>query len=165
MQDSSNFEILTTMSDAQTLRGVRLMILVAISAALIVTEAELLFAGHAGSNNGQEIAVVLVGLGLITVTCPAILRNTSSIVVFRFTMYLFLIFSIDGFLTHYHWAVQAALKSQPTLVGMPLLYATLSGKIPLLAPRMLIEIGLLGLIHTFQHSLDIRFVRRIEALG
>jgi hypothetical protein len=50
-------------------------------------------------------------------------------------------------------------------MGMPLLYATLSGKIPLLAPRMLIEIGLLGLIHTFQHSLDIRFVRRIEALG
>jgi hypothetical protein len=76
MQELSNFEILTTMSDAQTLRGVRLMILVAISAALIVTEAELLFVGHTGSNNGQEIAVVLVGLGLITVTCPAILRNT-----------------------------------------------------------------------------------------
>jgi hypothetical protein len=152
------------MSDAQILRGVRLLILVAISAALIVTEAELLFVGHTGGNNGQVIAVVLVGLGLITVTCHAILRNTPSIVVFRFTMYLFLIFGIDGFLTHYHWAVQAALKSQPTLVGMPLLYATLSGKIPLLAPGMLIEIGLLGLIYTFQHPLDIRFVKRIEAL-
>ena len=81
------------MSDTQTLRGVRLLILVAISAALIVTEAELL-----------------------------------------------------------------------SLVGMPLLYATLSGKIPLLAPGMLIEIGLLGLIYTFQHPLDIRFVKRIEAL-
>ena len=152
------------MSDTQTLRGVRLLILVAISAALIVTEAELLFVRHTGTNNGQVIAVVLVGLGLITVTCHAILRNTSSIVVFRFTMYLFLIFGIDGFLTHYHRAVQAALKSQPTLVGMPLLHATLSGKIPLLAPGMLIEIGLLGLIYTFQHPLDVRFVKRIEAL-
>jgi hypothetical protein len=47
---------------------------------------------------------------------------------------------------------------------MPLLHATLSGKIPLLAPGMLIEIGLLGLIYTFQHPLDIRFVKRIEAL-
>jgi len=160
---TSKFEILTTMSDAHILRGVRLLILLAISAALIVTEAELLFVGHTGGNNGQVIAVVLVGLGL-TVTCHAILRNTPSIVVFRFTMYLFLIFGIDGFLTHYHWAVQAALKSQPTLAGMPLLYATLSGKIPLLAPGMLLEIGLLGLIYTFQHPLDIRFVKRIEAL-
>ena len=60
------------MSDAQTLRGVRLLILAAIAAALIVTEAELLFVGHTGSNNGQVIAVALVSLGLITVTCHAI---------------------------------------------------------------------------------------------
>src|SRR5262249_24279072 len=122
------------------------------------------FVGHSGGNNGQVIAVVLVVLGLITVTCHAILRNTPSIVAFRLTMYLFLIFGIDGFLTHYHSVVQAALKSQPTLVGMPLLYATLSGKTPLLARGMLIEMGLLGLSYTFQHPLDIRFVKRIEAL-
>ena len=151
-------------SDAQTLRCVRLLILAAIAAALIVTEAELLFVGHTGSNNGQVIAVVLVSLGLITVSCHAILRNTSSIVVLRLTMYLFLIFGIDGLFTHYHWAVQSALKSQPTLVGMPLVYATLSGKIPLLAPGMLIEIGLLGLIYTFQHPLDVRFVKPIESI-
>jgi len=152
------------MSDAQTLRGVRLLILAAIAATLIVTEAELLFVRHTGSNNGQVIAVVLVSLGLITVSCHAILRNTSSIVVLRLTMYLFLIFGIDGLFTHYHWAVQSALKSQPTLVGMPLVYATLSGKIPLLAPGMLIEIGLLGLIYTFQHPLDVRFVKPIESI-
>jgi hypothetical protein len=151
-------------SDAQILRGVRLLILAAIAAALIVSEAELLFVGHTGSNNGQVIAVVLVSLGLITVTCHAILRNTSSIVVLRLTMYPFLIFGIDGLFTHYHRAVQSVLKSQPALVGMPLVFATLSGKIPLLAPGMLIEIGLLGLIYTFQHPLDVRFVKQIESI-
>ena len=152
------------MSDAQTLRGVRLLILAAIAAALIVTEAEFLFVGHTGSNNGQVIAAVLVSLGRIMVTCHAIFRNTSSVVVLRFTMYLFLIFGVDGLFTHYHWAVQSALKSQPALVGRHLLYATLSGKIPLLAPAMLIEIGVLGLIYTFQHPLDVRFVKRIDSL-
>src|SRR5262245_52801139 len=113
------------MSDTQTLHGVRRLILVSISAALIVTAAELLFVGNTGGSSGQRLAAVLVGLGLSTVTCQPILRNTSGSVVFRFTTYLFLIFGIDGFLTHHHRAVQAALKSQPSLEGMPLLYATL----------------------------------------
>jgi hypothetical protein len=77
-------------------------------------------------------------------------------------MYLFLIFGVDGILTHYHFAVQAALKSHPELAGTPLLFATLTGKIPLLAPGMMLQIGLLGLIYTFQHPLGARFGKRIE---
>ena len=62
---------------------------------------------------------------------------------------------LDGLMVHYNFAAHAALKSHPALVGLPLLYATLSGDIPLLAPGMMIEVGLLGLLYTFHHPLDV----------
>ena len=153
-----------TVAETQTLRVVRLFILAAVAVALIVTEAELLFVGHTASNNGQVIAVVLVAAGLIVTTWHAVARNTPSIVVFRFAMYLFLVFGVDGILTHYHAAIQAVLKSQPALAGLPLLDAVLSGNIPLVAPGMLIQIGLLGLIYTFDNPLDARISKSIESL-
>ena len=61
-------------------------------------------------------------------------------------------------------AVHAALNSQPGLAGFALLRATVSGRIPLLAPGMPIQIGLLGLVYTFQHPLDIRVSKRIESI-
>jgi hypothetical protein len=151
-------------SDDATLKGMRLLIMAAIAVALTVTEAELIYVGHTGTNNGQLIAVVLVAAGLTVSTWHAIARNTTSIVVFRFTMYLFLVFGLDGMLTHYNAAVHAALKLHPTLAGLPLLTATLSGSIPLLAPGMLIQVGLLGLVYTFNHPLDVRFSRSIESM-
>jgi hypothetical protein len=155
----------TTSSDAATLQVVRRWILAAIAAALIATEAELIFVRHFGNNNGQMIAVVLAGSGLISMAWHAIARNTPSIVVFRFLMYLFLVFGIDGLLVHYNFAVHAALKSHPALVGLPLLYATLSGEIPLLAPGMMIQVGLLGLLYTFHHPLDVRVSRSVGSLN
>jgi hypothetical protein len=150
--------------DSPTLTVVRSLVLLAIAVALIVTEAELLFVGHIGSNNGQIIAVVLIGVGLIAVTSHALLRNSASIVLFRLAMYLFLVFGLDGLMTHYHAAENAVLKSQPGLAGFALLRATLGGKIPLLAPGMLIQIGLLGLVYTFQHPLDVRAGKNIESI-
>ena len=151
-------------SDAETLQIVRRWVLAAIAAALIATEAELIFVRHFGNNNGQMIAVVLTSMGLISVGWHAIARDTMSIVVFRFLMYLFLVFGIDGLIVHYNFAAQAALKSHPALAGLPLLYATLSGDIPLLAPGMLIQVGLLGLLYTFHHPLDVRVSRGVGSL-
>ncbi len=151
-------------TEDQTLSRVRLLVLAAMVAALIVTEAELIYVGHTNSNNGQIIAVVLVGIGLAVSTWHVIARNTPSIVVFRVAMYLFLVFGIDGMLAHYHSAVQAALKARPALAGWTLLHAAISGKIPLLAPGMMIQIGLLGLVYTFRHPLDVRFSQRIESI-
>ena len=148
--------MVTTSSDAATLQVVRRWLLAAIAATLIVIEGELVFVRHFGNNNGQMIAVVLAGSGLVIVAWHAIARDTLSIVVFRFLMYLFLVFGIDGLMVHYNFAADAALKSHPALVGLPLLYATLSGDIPLLAPGMMTEVGLLGLLYTFHHPLDVR---------
>jgi hypothetical protein len=152
------------MSDADTLRLLRRYILGIIAAALIATEAELFFVGHTSSNNGQIIAVILIGVGLAAVTAHAVFRSTGTVVAFRFAMYLLLVFGLDGLMTHYHSAVGAALKSQPSLAGFQLLREALTGKIPLLAPGMLIQIGLLGLVYTFQHPLDARVGRRIESI-
>jgi hypothetical protein len=151
-------------SDAATIQGVRLLIMSAIALALIVIEVELIYVGHTGANNGQLIAVVLVAVGLATATWHTIARNTASIVVFRINMYLFLVFGLDGILTHYHAGVQSALKSQPALSGFPLLVAALSGNIPLLAPGMLIQVGLLGLVYTYNHPLDARVGKSVGSL-
>lgn len=53
-------------TDTQTLRVIRMLVLAATAAALVVTEAELLFVGHTNGNNGQIIAVILIGLHLST---------------------------------------------------------------------------------------------------
>jgi hypothetical protein len=151
-------------SDAETLQIVRRWVLAAIVAVLIATEAELIFVRHFGNNNGQMIAVVLTSTGLISVGWHAIARDTMSIVVFRFLMYLFLVFGIDGLMVHYNFAAHAVLKLHPALTGLPLLYATLSGDIPLLAPGMLIQVGLLGLLYTFHHPLDVRVSRGVGSL-
>jgi hypothetical protein len=154
----------TNSSDAETLQIVRQWILAAIAAALVVMEGELIFVRHFGNNNGQMIAVVLTSAGLLATGWHVIARNTPSIIVFRFLMYLFLVFGIDGLLVHYNFAAHAALKSHPALGGLPLLYAALSGDIPLLAPGLLIQVGLLGLLYTFHHPLDVRVSRSVGSL-
>jgi hypothetical protein len=151
--------------DAGTMAGIRLLVLAATALTLVVTEAELLYAAHTGSNNGQIIAVVLTAIGLATATLHAIRRSTASIVLFRFAMYLFLVFGVDGLLTHYQAAARAALKARPALAGSGLVLAALTERVPALAPGMLIQIGLTGLIYAFRHPLDSRIGERIGSLG
>ena len=70
-------------------------------------------------------------------------------------MLLCLISGIVGGGLHYKAKVEFKLETNPDLKGWELISETIQGSSlpPVLAPGMMIQIGLLGLTYTFQHPI------------
>ena len=89
--------------------------------------------------------VVLVALGVAAWPRPGLLRA------FRVLMALCLAAGALGVWLHYQGNVEFASEQDPSLRGFALVWESLRGATPALAPGALAQLGLLGLIYTYHH--------------
>ncbi len=66
-------------------------------------------------------------------------------------MGLFMVASIAGMVLHYLGSVEFELEMYPDLGGIDLFWQAITGATPALAPGMMLLLGLIGWLFTFQH--------------
>ena len=95
------------------------------------------------------LGMILSGLVVLAMWflsgAPAILR------VFQVSMLLFVLAGVVGIYLHYDSNVEFELEMNPTAAGWSLIWASLAGAMPALAPGTMVQLGLVGLLYTYGH--------------
>jgi hypothetical protein len=141
---------MTTSSTLDTARVLRRILLALAAFGVIGTLVELVLTGHY-----QELAqwpplilLVLTGLGIIVITTKPTSRTLQF---FRWLMVIVTLSSLVGIYFHLHGNMEFRAETNPDLTGFALFWKAIRGGIPLLAPGVMAQVGLLGLAATFRH--------------
>ena len=115
---------------------------------------ELLLLGH-DEDRIQLIPLAALGAGVIAVCWYAATGSPVSARVLRGVMLVFLAAGAAGVYYHYRANVEFQLESDPSLKGRALLWSVLRAKVPpALAPGVMVQLGLIGLVSTYRPSAD-----------
>jgi hypothetical protein len=133
------------------LRTIRTCLLGIIVLVMFGTAADLLLLKHYES--GWQLApLVLIGAGVCTAAACAYRGTPAALVAWRLLMVLFMAAGVLGILLHYSGNVEFQKEVDPSLSGWPLLVKVLTAKAPpALAPAVMVQVGLLGLLYTYRH--------------
>ncbi|QQS48517.1 MAG: hypothetical protein IPM66_07780 [Acidobacteriota bacterium] len=115
--------------------------------------AELLLTGHT-EDWRQQAPLILMLLSLLSLMFHAFVRRMITLRAFQATMFLFMISGAVGCWFHYQAKREFKLETSPSLAGWELFReAILGGTVPpVLAPGMMIQLGLIGLAYSFCRS-------------
>jgi len=115
---------------------------------------ELLLLGH-DEDRIQLIPLVALGAGLIAVCWHAASASSASRTVLRGVMLVFLVGGAAGVYYHYRANVEFQRETDPSLAGRALLWSVLRAKVPpALAPGVMVQLGLIGLVYAYRPSTD-----------
>ena len=132
----------------------RPLILAVLFLGLIGMGAELVLLQHTGSA-WELIPLVLIGLALVILSWHAITQHPASVRAVQGVMTLFLIAGLAGIALHYQSSMEFKLETNAALSGWALFWAVISAKTPpALAPGSMIQLGLLGLVYTYEHPVS-----------
>lgn len=122
---------------------------------------ELLLLGHIESF-WQWIPLVLIGTSLGALIFHAVVRRAASVRVFQVVMLLFALSGFIGIWQHYQAKIEFKLETNPALNGMELFWEVITGATipPVLAPGMMLQLGLLGLAFTYRHPALLNSITR-----
>ena len=123
------------------------LLLAAFLLSLVGTGAELLLLEHT-QDWWQLIPIVLFGLGLISLVWLEVSKSRVSQHFFRGVMLFFMVSGVLGFMLHYKGNMEFELEMYPSMKGIELVWETLKGATPVLAPGTMIVTGLLGWAYT-----------------
>ena len=118
--------------------------------AALVTPLELVFAEH------YKDAVQLIPFAMILLTLLAtafVYRAPGAKMVrlFRWLMLALFVTSLVGVFFHLRGNLEVVREIHPEAAGWSLVWGALTGAAPALAPGLLAQVGLLGLIYTYNH--------------
>ena len=117
----------------------------------IGTLAELVLLGHY-EEIWQLIPLLLLTISLTVVAMWFIAGRPGAVLrVFQFTMLLCLVAGALGIYLHYDSNVEFELEMNPSARGSELVWNSLTGAMPALAPGTMFQIGLVGLLYTYRH--------------
>ena len=121
------------------------MILGLVALGIVGLIAELLLQKHFDSAT-QLIPLVSLGAGLATTIVVAGNPTNAAVRAFTITMMVFVIAGALGLVLHFKGNMEWALERNPHLGGFRLVWKSLTGATPALAPGALAQLGLLGLV-------------------
>jgi hypothetical protein len=134
---------------ADTVGMLRLWILGVLVLGLLGTVVELVLLSHY-EQPVQLVPVVLIVLALIVLAWHVIGHSTASLSVLLGLMILFVLAGFAGFAAHFYGSAEFQLELEPSLSTWELLEKVMRAKAPpLLAPGMMMQLGLLGLAYVF----------------
>jgi hypothetical protein len=137
---------------ADTVGMLRLWILGVLVLGLLGTVTELVLLSHYEQVT-QLVPVVLIVLALIVLCWHAMGHSTASLRSLLGLMVLFVLAGFAGFVAHFHGSAEFQLELEPSISTWELLEKVLRAKAPpLLAPGMMMQLGLLGLAYVFSDS-------------
>jgi hypothetical protein len=127
----------------------RLWILGVLVLGLLGTVVELVLLSHY-EQPAQLVPVVLIVLALIVLAWHVTGHSTSSLRVLMWLMVLFVLAGFAGFAAHFYGSAEFQLDLEPSLSTWELLEKVARAKAPpLLAPGMMMQLGLLGLAYVY----------------
>ena len=116
------------------------------------TGSELLLLGHT-EDPLQFVPLILLALSLVLVTLLVVTPGTAVLRLFRVIMMLFIISSAIGLYLHISANAEFEIEMYPSMQGVELLWESLRGALPALAPGTMAYLGLMGLAFTYRHPL------------
>ena len=134
---------------ADTVRMLRLWILGVLVLGLLGTVVELVLLSHY-EQPVQLVPVVLLVLALIVLAWHAMGHSAASLRVLMGLMILFVLAGFAGFVAHFYGSAEFQLDLEPSLSTWELVEKVMRAKAPpLLAPGMMMQLGLLGLAYVY----------------
>jgi hypothetical protein len=134
------------MSDA-----VRRFVLAILLLGMIGSLVELVLLEHDEDLN-QWIPLVLLGLGILGFAAAALRPGPPVIRFLQILMGFFILAGLIGAALHFQANLEFQTELDPSASGWPLWSKALRAKAPpALAPGVMIQLGLLGLVYTFRH--------------
>ena len=141
-------------ADSVVLERLRLWILGVIVLGLIGTMTELILLEH-DEQALQFVPLVLMVLGAAALVWHATAKDTASLRALQIVMGLFVLAGFAGMAAHFNGSAEYQLELNPDMDKWELLDKILHAHAPpLLAPGMMMQMGLLGLAYAFT---DIRY--------
>ena len=141
-------------TDSVVLERLRLWVLGVIVLGLVGTMTELILLEH-DEQALQFVPLVLMVLGAVVLVWHAIAKDTASLRSLQIVMGLFVLSGFAGMAAHFNGSLEYQLELNPDLGTWELLDKILHAHAPpLLAPGMMMQLGLLGLAYAFT---DIRY--------
>jgi hypothetical protein len=119
---------------------------------LLGTVTELVLLGHY-EEPLQFVPLVLIAVALLTIWWEFSRHDLASRRAMQIVMTLFVVAGFLGFAAHFYGSAQYQLELNPEMDTWELLQKILRAKAPpLLAPGMMLQLGLLGLAYVFSDS-------------
>jgi hypothetical protein len=135
--------------------GIRRALLAILVFGLVGTEVELFLLKHT-DGFWQLVPVMVVGATLLISAWVSLKPGPASLGTLRAAMGVFLISGIVGVVQHFTGNVGYEKESNPGLAGAELYEAAAMGSTPLLAPGVMLQLGLIGLLYTYRHPVFTR---------
>lgn len=134
----------------RTLEILRAFLIAVLALALVGTGAELLLIGHT-EEIWQLVPLIALGLGVPALAVLAFRPGRRTVQLFRLLMGLFIVTGVLGLVLHFMGNREFELEMRPSMAGFELIWNSLTGATPALAPGSMIQFGLLGLLCTLRH--------------
>ena len=132
------------------LSNLRTSLLVLIVFGEVGAGAELFLLGHT-EEFWQLAPIVLLGLGVVTGVLVLVRSRRATLRMHQVLMALFMIAGPIGLFQHYSANAEFELEMYPSMGGLELIWESLTGATPALAPGMMMYLGLLGLAYSYRH--------------
>jgi hypothetical protein len=140
----------------ELLRGLVLAVLVI---GLLGTVTELVLLEHY-EQVLQLVPVALIAAALVALAWRLMSRSAASLRAIEIIMILFVLAGFAGVIAHFHGSAEFQLDLNPAMSTWELLEKVMRAKAPpLLAPGMMLQMGLLGLIYVYS---DVRYRARLS---
>jgi hypothetical protein len=135
----------------RALAVLRALLLAVLALALVGTGAELFLIGHT-EEIWQLLPLIAIGLGLLGCGALALRPTRATVQLFRLLMGCFIVTGALGLVLHFRGNTEFELEMRPSMSGFELVWNSLTGATPALAPGSMIQLGLLGLLCTLGHA-------------
>ena len=143
---------------ADAVELVRGLILAVLAIALVGTVTELVLLEHY-EQVLQLVPVVLIAAALVAIAWQVASRGAASLRALEIIMILFVLAGFAGVVAHFLGSAEFQLDLDPSMTNWELLEKVMRAKAPpLLAPGMMLQMGLLGLIYVYS---DVRYRARL----
>lgn len=162
--DGRPFKIFNTNEPDATHSVMRVLLLILFLFGALSVGVELLLLGHIESF-WQWVPLLLIGISFLALIFHTVAQGAASVRVFQVVMLLFLLSGFIGIGQHYQAKIAFKLEVNPSLSGLELFRETITGATvpPVLAPGMMLQLGLLGLAFTFRHPAFVNSTKRNES--
>ena len=139
----------------QLLATIRRVLLALVLLGVVGLTLELLLLEHTESAT-QLIPFAVLGVGFVVGAKLAIRPTARSLRLFQLVMLLFIAAGLLGLFLHLRGNVGFEREQDPSARGLDLVWRSLRGGVPLLAPAVMAQLGLLGLVFAYRHPALLR---------
>jgi hypothetical protein len=138
-------------SSSRALNAVRNAILAIVALGTLGMSAELLLIGHV-EDEMQLIPLVLAGAAACVILWAFVRPGVAGLRTLQFVMLTFIGAGITGITLHFNANAEFQREIDPTIGGRALFWKVVEATAPpALAPGVMVQLGLLGLVYTYKH--------------